>query len=78
VHLPADKSIEDLQEEVTNALTAATPSKGKGGGPVDEKAMQRLNVNLPPTLDTTRGQIDGFFSQHLFKCYLPEVASVGD
>jgi hypothetical protein len=31
-----------------------------------------------PTLETTRGQIDGFFSQHPFKCYLPEVASVGD
>ena len=30
------------------------------------------------TLETTQGQIDGFFSQLLFKCYLPEVASVGD
>ncbi|KAJ1484061.1 hypothetical protein T484DRAFT_1798226, partial [Baffinella frigidus] len=40
-----DKNIEELQEEVTSALTAATPSKGKGG-PVDEKAMQRLNVEM--------------------------------
>ena len=31
-----------------------------------------------PTLETTQGQIDGFFSQLPFKCYLPEVASVGD
>ena len=30
------------------------------------------------TLETTQGQIDGFFSQLLFKCYPPEVASVGD
>ena len=30
------------------------------------------------TLKTTQGQIDGFFSQLPYKCYLPEVASVGD
>ena len=30
------------------------------------------------TLETTRGQIDGFANQLPFKCYLPEVASVGD
>ena len=30
------------------------------------------------TLKTTQRQIDGFFSQLPFKCYLPEVASVGD
>ena len=29
-------------------------------------------------LETTQGQIDGFRSQLPFKCYLPEVASVGD
>ena len=29
------------------------------------------------TLETTRGQIDGFFSQLPFKCYIPAVASVG-
>ena len=29
-------------------------------------------------LETTRGQIDGFVNQLSFKCYLPEVASVGD
>ena len=30
------------------------------------------------TLETTQGQIDGLLSQLPFKCYLPEVASVGD
>jgi len=30
------------------------------------------------TLETTQGQIDGFFSQLPSKYYLPEVASVGD
>ena len=30
------------------------------------------------TLVTTQGRIDGFFSQLPFKCYLPEVVSVGD
>ena len=29
-------------------------------------------------LETTQGQIDGFFSQLRFKYYLPEVASMGD
>ena len=29
------------------------------------------------TLETPRRQIDGFFSQLPFKCFLPEVASVG-
>ena len=30
------------------------------------------------TLETTQGQIDGLLSQRSSKCYLPEVASVGD
>ena len=30
------------------------------------------------TQETTQGQIDGFFSELPFKCYLPEVASVGE
>ena len=30
------------------------------------------------SLETTLGQTDGFFSQLIFKCYLPEVASVKD
>ena len=32
---------------------------------------------LEPTLEATQGQIDGFFSQPPFKCYLPEVAFCG-
>ena len=35
------------------------------------------DITSQATLETTQGQIDGFFSQPLFKCYLPEVASVG-
>jgi hypothetical protein len=31
-----------------------------------------------PPGGAVNGQIDGFFSQLLFKCYLPEVASAGD
>jgi len=30
------------------------------------------------TLEATQWQIDGFFSQLPYKCYLEEVASVGD
>ena len=30
------------------------------------------------TLEMTQGQMDGFISQLPFKCYLPQVASVGD
>ena len=31
-----------------------------------------------PTLEATQGQIDSFFGQLPYKCYLEEVASVGD
>ena len=31
-----------------------------------------------PTLEATQGQNDSFFSQLPYKCYLEEVASVGD
>ena len=37
-----------------------------------------LNVVLPPTLETTQGQMNEFFTQLPFNCYLPEVASVED
>ena len=33
---------------------------------------------VPPDLEATQGQMDGFFRQLLYKCYLEEVASVGD
>ena len=46
------------------------------------KAGGTCSVQTPvvthSTLETTQGQIDGFFSQLPFRCYLPEVASVGD
>ena len=32
----------------------------------------------PPTLETTHGQIDGFFGQLPFKCHPPEVTFVAD
>ena len=32
----------------------------------------------PSTLETSQGQIDGFFSQLPFKFYLPKEASAGD
>ena len=35
-------------------------------------------IQVLSTLETTQGQKDGFFSKILFKCTLPEVASVGD
>ena len=47
-----------------------------GGG----RACNTIFFRAPPrptTLETTQGRIDGFFSQLPFKCYLPEVASVG-
>ena len=33
---------------------------------------------MPTTLETTRGQMDGFFSQLPYEDHLEEVASVGD
>jgi hypothetical protein len=36
------------------------------------------NLVSIPTLETTQGQIDGFFSQLLYTCYFGEVTSVGD
>ena len=38
----------------------------------------KVTFNSLSTLETTQGQMEGFFSQLPFKCYLPEVASVRD
>ena len=41
----------------------------------------RITIRIGPALgasETTQGRMDGFFSQLPFKCFLPEVASVGD
>jgi len=35
-------------------------------------------VGKGPALEATQGQHDSFFSQLPYKCYLEEVASVGD
>jgi len=37
-----------------------------------------LRRSTTPALEATQGQMDGFFSQLPYKCYLEEVASVGD
>ena len=37
-----------------------------------------MNIHSCSTLETTQRQVDGSVSQLLFKCYLTEVASVGD
>ena len=43
------------------------------------KNLKQVSPAPPlPTLETTQGQIHGYLSQLPFKCYLPEVASVGD
>ena len=46
---------------------------------LDSKIALSAVVSLPAaTLETTQWQVDGFFNQLEFKCYLPEVASMGD
>ena len=49
-------------------------------GPQRPHALRDLRqpVQPVPTLETTQGQIDGFFGQLPFKFYLLEVASVGN
>ena len=42
------------------------------------KALVTLPFRTLSILETTHGQMDGFFSQLQFKCYLPEVVSVRD
>ena len=43
-----------------------------------EAASLLLDFGIQATLETTQGQKDGFFVQVSFKCYLLEVAFVGD
>jgi hypothetical protein len=40
--------------------------------------LLRHAQNAFSTLEATQGEIDGSFSQLPYKCYLEEVASVGD
>ena len=46
--------------------------------PPPERQQVTSPLPPPPTLEPTQGPKDGFFGQPPFKCYLPEVASVGD
>ena len=46
------------------------------GPSTEDERVNRTAVDT--ALEKTQGQIDGFFSQLSFKCYLPEVASVRD
>ena len=46
--------------------------------PVRDGACHPGNPNPETALEATQGQMDGFFSQFPYQCYLEEVASVGD
>ena len=59
----------DFQNFRTRTAGEVTKTKAEATGAV---------LKVSSTLETTQGQIDGFFNQLPFKCYLPEVASVGD
>ena len=52
--------------------------KGVRGAAVTTLCFQVGVYVLQTTLEATQRQIDGFFSQFFSKCYLSEVASVGD
>jgi len=57
-------------------------ARREGASHVDIRVTSRVGaLTRPPaavpTLETTQGQTDGFFSQVPCKCYLPEIASVG-
>ena len=43
-----------------------------------QKNEQYRSTKWVPALEATQGQMDGFFSQLPYKCYLEEVASVGN
>ena len=60
----------DLQDIISVKWLPATPRTGRGSAALDE--------HVHATLKATQGQIDGFFGQLSFKCYLPEIESVGD
>ena len=65
---PLTQLTEDALMQVARNMRARTTAGRQPG--------RRIGGNS--TLKKTQGQIDGFFSQLPFKCYLPEVASVGD
>jgi hypothetical protein len=44
----------------------------------DVEFLHGEKTRSAPALEATQGQMDGFFSQLLYKCHLQESASVGD
>ena len=68
-----------VEREVQGLVEHEARERGRERGQLVPRARQ-----LPPglqryiTLETTQGQMDGFFSQLPYKFYLEEVASVGD
>jgi hypothetical protein len=62
----------------TNSRIVATKQSSSGSKAVHAKMDASAKSKSESTLETTHGKINGLFSQVPFKCYLPEVASVGD
>ena len=49
-----------------------------GSGVAGAVTLSKGEIEVRSALEATQGQIDSFFSQLPYKCYLKEVASVGD
>ena len=61
---------------MARGIDRATEARLRGHGfQLPHVALVRSGITS--TLETAQGQMDGFFSQLSFRCYLPEVASVG-
>ena len=70
--------------EIRVLIINARPDEIGGRDPLRLEAGERdahqgqRTPHQGSTPETTQGQIDGFLSQLPFKCYLSEVASVGE
>ena len=58
--------------------TTRVGSRVEGLVVTDERGTAARGEGSCTALEATQGQIDGGFSQLPYKCYLEEVASVGD
>ena len=67
------KDLRDL-EDFKDARSQNPP----GTMPAPRAPTSSRAFSQHPTLETIQGQIDGLFSQLPYKCYLEDVASVGD
>ena len=76
-----------LIDSCITQLKAHGPSRACNESKEDEEetpiatacsVRQEARSKHQATLEATQGQIDSFFSQNPYKCYLEEVASVGD